>query len=113
MTPADPDRPLGVYDPVAVRNRLNRYMKRRLSDDLEGLVHAACLGGDLEMAEELLAALRHKLQRDCEKYGRDRRMAGDLIERIAAELENHKAMKQFRSEQAAVEDQQIATASRG
>jgi hypothetical protein len=88
-------------------------MKRRLSDDLEGMVHAAYLGGDLETAEELLAVLRHKLQRDCAKYPRDRRLAEDVIERIAAELENRKPTKRPRSEPVAVEDQQLVTTSPG
>jgi hypothetical protein len=76
----------------------------------------SAIGGDLETAEKAArrtATQAHKLQRDCENYPRDRRLAGDVIERITAELENRKAMKRPWSELAAVEDQQIASASTG
>jgi hypothetical protein len=76
----------------------------------------SAIGGDLETAEKAArrtATQAHKLQRDCENYPRDRRLAGDVIERITAELENRKAMKRPWSELAAVEDQQIASALTG
>ena len=110
ITSVDSDRPLTVYDPVTLGNRLNRYLKRRLSDDLEGLVHTAYLGGDLQTAEELFVVLQNKLQRDFQKYPRDRRVADDLIERIAAEFENRRAMKQHDARPEAAEDPQLANA---
>jgi dsRNA-specific ribonuclease len=67
-----------VYDPGAIRNRLNRYMKRRLSDELEAVIHAAYLSGDLETAEELLVILQNKRERDARKY--DQRISNDLAE---------------------------------
>ena len=81
---ADADRPLAVYDPVAIENRLNRYMKRRLSDELEAVIHAAYLSGDLETAEELLVILQNKRERDARKY--DRRISDVLAERLTSEL---------------------------
>ena len=109
ITSVDSDRPLTVYDPVTLGNRLNRYLKRRLSDDLEGLVHTAYLGGDLQTAEELFVVLQNKLQRDCQKYPRDRRVSDDLIRRIAAELEKRRAMKQPDAKPEIVDELQVVT----
>ena len=83
MKTQDPDRGVVLYDPATLRDRLNRAMKRRLSDDVESLFNRACLVADLDTAEELLALLRDMLEREGRKFPRDRRLNEGLIRRLA------------------------------
>ena len=98
ITPADPDQPLGVYDPVAVKERLDRWRKRRLSDDLQAVIETACLGGDFETADDLLVVLQRKVERDFNKFPRGRNRADNAIQCISIEIQNRKAIKQHQSD---------------
>jgi len=99
MRTPDPDREAVVYDPAALRERLNRTMKRRLSDDVESLFNRACLVSDLDTAEELLTLLKGMLEREGQKFARDRRFAEDLIERLTDDLRQRQHKKRAKMSQ--------------
>jgi hypothetical protein len=88
-----------AYDGAVIRERLNRSMRRRLSDDVESLFHKACLTSDLETGEELLVLLTGMLRRDAERFSRDRRLTEGLIERLTAELRERQQNKQANAAQ--------------
>jgi hypothetical protein len=74
-----PQLPLLPF-PVVVRNRMNRMLRRRLSDRVIEVLHEACISGDLETAEELLVLAQHMHARRQTAAG-DRRLSDrDLIE---------------------------------
>ena len=93
LPPPPAERRLEVYDATAIRNRLNRTMRRRLSDDLENLVRKACMVGRHETAEELLGALRNLLELESKLYPRDRRIVDGIIETLAAEIASAKSRR--------------------
>ncbi len=93
LPPLPAERRTEVYDATAIRNRLNRSMRRRLSDDLESLARRACLLGHLDTAEELLAALRNLLGLESRRFPRDRRIVEGIIEALAAEIAAAKERK--------------------
>ncbi len=86
LTPPPAERRLEVYDSSVIRERLNRSMRRRLSDDLENLIRKACMVGRPETAKELLTALRSLLELEGQQFKRDRRIADGVLERLAAEI---------------------------
>ncbi len=53
FTPPEPPPPITAV----VRERINRVLRRRLSDRVTDVFYEACMGGDLETAEELLEVL--------------------------------------------------------
>ena len=53
----DPNQELPVYDPDKVLERLNKTLRRRLSDRIEAVFEAACITGGLETAADLLVVL--------------------------------------------------------
>jgi hypothetical protein len=53
FTPPEPPPPVAAV----VRERINRVLRRRLSDRVTDVFYEACVGGDLEAASELLAVL--------------------------------------------------------
>jgi len=75
MEAPDPQRPIPLYDPGGMMNRMNRSFRRRLRDRVEDLFHDACVTGDLATAEELLGVLEN-MQKRRQATGQDRR-AGD------------------------------------
>ena len=68
----DPHRPIPLYDPGGVVDRLNRTFRRRLRDRVEDLFQDACVAGDLATAEELLGVLEN-MQKRRDGAGQDRR----------------------------------------
>jgi hypothetical protein len=82
-----------VYDSALIRDRLNRSMRRRLSDDLENLIRKACLVGRLETADELLTVLRHLLDIEGKQFQRDRRIVEGMLEGLVAEIAAARARK--------------------
>jgi hypothetical protein len=93
MTPPPTDRRLEVYDASVIRDRLNRSMRRRLSDDLGTLIRKACLVGQAAIAEELLTVLRHLLAAEGERFTRDRRIVEGVLERLESEIAAAKSRK--------------------
>jgi hypothetical protein len=66
--------------PVVVRERMNRLLRRRLSDHVMDVLNEACISGDLETAEELLAVLENMHVRRQTAMG-DRRLSDkELVE---------------------------------
>jgi hypothetical protein len=93
LPPPPTERRLEVYDASLIRDRLNRTMRRLLSDDLESLIRKACLIGRHATAEELLAVLRNLLVVESEQFQRDRRISDGIVETLAAEIAAAKARK--------------------
>ncbi len=93
MPPPSTERRLDVYDSSVIRDRLNRSMRRRLSDDLENLVRKACMVGRHDTAEELLVTLRNLLAIETQQFKRDRRVADNLVEELAAEIATSRSRK--------------------
>jgi hypothetical protein len=93
LPPPPTERRLEVYDAAVIRNRLNRTMRRRLSDDLETLIRKACLVGRLDTADELLITLRHLLDIEGQQFQRDRRITDGVLEGLSAEITAAKSRK--------------------
>lgn len=86
LPPPAAERRLEVYDSSVIRDRLNRSMRRRLSDDLDSLIRKACLVGRHDTADELLTVLRHLLDIESRQFQRDRRIVEGMLEGLAAEI---------------------------
>ena len=86
LPPPPTERRLEVYDSSVIRDRLNRTMRRRLSDDLETLIRKACMVGRHDTADELLITLRNLLDVEGRQFQRDRRIAEGTLESLAAEI---------------------------
>lgn len=68
-------------------NNVGRSLRRRLSDKIEVLFQEACLSGDLETAESLLAILERMSTRPA-NGAENRRVPLATLERLRAELEH-------------------------
>ena len=84
---------VNTYDPASIRERLNRSMRRRLSDDLINLIRRACLSGHIQAAEGLLTVLIDQLAREKQQFPRGRRPDEDVIEVLRGEIESSKARR--------------------
>ncbi len=75
---------------IVPQERMTRMyvsLKRRLSDKIEDVLDEACVTGDLQTAEELLAVLELMHVRPPRLIGRERRSAGDRLIRFRTEVE--------------------------
>lgn len=73
--------------PPEVRlDRIHQTWRRRLDDAVEDVFRQACLAGDLDTAEQLLDVLGSMHTRRAERYGRDRRISDDGLQRAREEL---------------------------
>ena len=68
-------------DPSIIQARLNRTMRRRLSDDLAALAERACQMGHHDTADELLTVLRNLLERELETHP-PRQETLDTLDRV-------------------------------
>jgi hypothetical protein len=93
LPPPPSDRRLETYDSAIIRDRLNRSMRRRLSDDLETLIRKSCLVGRLDTADELLVTLRNLLDIEGKQFKRDRRIVDGVLEGLTAEIAAARARK--------------------
>ena len=93
LPPPPSERRLEVYDSSVIRDRLNRTMRRRLSDDLETLIRKACLVGRLDTADEVLLTLRNLLDIESRQFQRDRRIIDGVLEGLAAEIASARSRK--------------------
>lgn len=73
-----------------VRDRMNRALRRRLSDRVMDVFQEACVAGDLATAEELLAVMEAMQERRQAAAG-DRRMSQSDLENARGELAIRKA----------------------
>ena len=106
-TPAFGGRPTGAgarrIEPPAIDDRLSvrlhslrQSFRRRLSDQVEAVFQEACLSGDLQTAEDLLATLeRMQARADAAEAGGRRRPSIPLAA-LRALLEHHRADAQAR-----------------
>jgi hypothetical protein len=77
-------------------DRVNRTLRRRLSDRVEDLFQAACLAGDLDAADALLTVLVKMHERRSAKFGGERRISDDSLARARAELARRRTVANFR-----------------
>lgn len=76
-------------DQIVPPERMTRMygsLKRRLSDKIEDVLDEACVTGDLQTAEELLAVLELIHARTPRLIGRDRRENADRLTRFRGEV---------------------------
>lgn len=73
-----------------VRERMNRTLRRRLSDRVMDVFQEACVAGDLVTAEELLAVLDAMHRRRQAAFG-DRRLSSQDLDNAREELASRKA----------------------
>ena len=74
-------------DEVAIRDRINRSMRRRMSDDLVTLIRRACLCGHAETAKGLWVVLRDLTAREAQqRYPHGRLPEERLMDELALEI---------------------------
>jgi len=93
LAPITDVQPAEVYGAHERRDQLNRLLRRRLSDELEGLIRKACQRGHAGTAEELLAVLRNLIDWEKQHFPHGRRPVDGMIERLAAEVSAAKACR--------------------
>jgi len=73
-----------------VRDRMNRALRRRLSDRVMDVFQEACVAGDLVTAGELLAVLEAMHRRRQAAFG-DRRLSSQDLDHARDDLASRKA----------------------
>lgn len=94
-----PDPPSLMPLSTVVRTRINRVLRRRLSDRVADVFDEACIGGDLDTAEELLEVLEAMHRRRQAAVG-ERRLSTDELVRAREQLASRKAEREQASAQA-------------
>ena len=82
----DPSRELPVDDPDSILERINKTLRRRLSDRIEAVFQAACVTGELETAAELITVLGNVRERGRRAFGDERRISDDPVAKAQAAL---------------------------
>jgi hypothetical protein len=80
------NREVPIYDPDGVLERLNKTLRRRLSDRIEAVFHASCVTGELETAAELITVLGNVRERGRRAFGDERRISDDPVAKAQAAL---------------------------
>lgn len=88
IAPVSPPPPLAAL----LSKRVGAMLRRRLSDRVADVFHEACLGGDLETAEQLLGVMQDMQERRA-AAGRDRRAGDEELQRAREELATRKAAR--------------------
>jgi hypothetical protein len=87
-------RDVPVLPPVpiatVVRDRMNRALRRRLSDRVLDVCHEACMSGDLQTADELVGVLERMHARREVVVG-DRRISDEDVLRMRDDIASRKA----------------------
>jgi hypothetical protein len=87
-------RDVPVLPPIpmaaVVRDRMNRTLRRRLSDRVLDVCQEACMSGDLQTADELVAVLEQMHARRQTIVG-DRRISNEDIVRMREDIASRKA----------------------
>ena len=74
-------------DDAVIRDRINRSMRRRMSDDLINLIRRACMCGHAEAAKGLWVVLRDLTDRETrQKFPHGRVPDETLIQALAMEI---------------------------
>jgi hypothetical protein len=82
----DPSRELPVDDPDSILERINKTLRRRLSDRIEAVFQAACMTGELDTAADLLTVLANVRERGRRAFGDERRISDDPVAKAQAAL---------------------------
>jgi hypothetical protein len=93
LTPTATKRRGETYDAAAISDRLNRSMRRRLSDDLVNLIRRACRSGHLTTAERLVDVLRDLFTIEKQQFPRRLHPTESVIETLIDEIAVAKARK--------------------
>lgn len=88
--------------PWLALQRINRTMRRRLSDSVFDVFQEACIAGDLDAAETLLTLLE-RMQRQRQAASPERRLTSEVLDAAREELETRKAERLWPKENAAAE----------
>ena len=84
-------RPPGSSDvsgiPAGRLSRVRQSFSRRLDDDLEAVFKRACLNNDPEAAADLLVILEKWHSRRVARFGRDRPISDETVQRARSELD--------------------------
>lgn len=76
-----------ALDNSVIRDRINRSMRRRMSDDLVSLIRRACMCGHAEAAKGLWVVLRDLTDRETrQKFPHGRIPDESLIQALAMEI---------------------------
>ena len=89
----DPNQELPVYDPDKVLERLNKTLRRRLSDRIEAVFQATCMTGELDTAADLLTVLGNVRERGRRAFGDERRISDDPVAKAQEELLTRRLVK--------------------
>ncbi len=96
LPPTPPPFPVATV----VRERINRALRRRLSDRVADVFSEACMSGDLETAEELLTVIEAMHERRQQLVG-ERRIGNEDVVRAREELASRKAEREAAEARAA------------
>ena len=89
----EPNQELPVYDPDKVLERLNKTLRRRLSDRIEAVFQATCMTGELDTAADLLTVLGNVRERGRRAFGDERRISDDPVAKAQEELVTRRLVK--------------------
>jgi RNA polymerase-interacting CarD/CdnL/TRCF family regulator len=92
LAPPDLHRPIPLYDPEGILDRVNRTFRRRMSDRVEDLFQEACMSGDLTTAEELLTVLERMQSRQRGTSRSNRRVSDGAFAKAHEELARRKRL---------------------
>ena len=73
--------------PAGRLSQVRQSFRRRLDDDLEAVFKRACLNNDPEAAADLLALLEKWHARRVARFGRERPISDEAVQRARSELE--------------------------
>jgi hypothetical protein len=88
----DPNQELPVYED-RVLERINKTLRRRLSDRIEAVLQAACVTGELDTAADLLVVLGNVRERGHRAFGDERRISDDPVAKAQEELVTRRLVK--------------------
>jgi hypothetical protein len=80
-----------------VRDRMNRALRRRLSDRVMDVFNESCIAGDLDTAEELLAVMEGMHRRREAAMG-DRRLSTQDLDAAREDLANRRSDRSMPAE---------------
>ncbi len=86
--------------PVARLDRVKAAQRRRLDDSVDDAFRQACVSGDLDTAQELLAVLVAMHARRRTTFGSERRTISDSLQRAQEELDSHRQNRRLALAQA-------------
>jgi hypothetical protein len=82
-----PTAAVNQVDETVIRDRINRSMRRRMSDELVGLIRRACMLGHAETAKGLWVVLHDLTLREAkQQFPHGRYLENGLLDALALEI---------------------------